>query len=133
MLICLYNNQKNVSKPLVVADNLVGEWNTFHIIMKGDKVTVYLNGILVTDNTPLENFWNRKLPLFAKEQIELQAHGTFVSYRNIYLRELPPTEPYKLNEQEIKIARYEKYDSKSTEIIDNYKVYISTAKKVFID
>ena len=98
----LYNNQKNVSKPLVVADNKVGEWNTFHIIMKGDKVTVYLNGILVTDNTPLENFWNRKLPLFAKEQIELQAHGTFVSYRNIYLRELPPTEPYKLNEQEIK-------------------------------
>ncbi len=98
----LYNNQKNVSKPLVVADNKVGEWNTFHIIMKGDKVTVYLNGILVTDNTPLENFWNRKLPLFAKEQIELQAHGTFVSYRNIYLRELPPTEPHKLNEQEIK-------------------------------
>jgi hypothetical protein len=98
----LYNNQKNVSKPLVVADNQVGEWNTFHIIMKGDKVTVYLNGILVTDNTPLENFWNRKLPLFAKEQIELQAHGTFVSYRNIYLRELPPTESVKLNEQEIK-------------------------------
>jgi hypothetical protein len=40
---------------------------------------------------------------------------------------------YKLNEQEIKIARYEKYDSKSTEMIENYKVYISTAKKVFID
>ena len=98
----LYNNQKNVSKPLVVADNQVGEWNTFHIIMKGDKVTVYLNGILVTDNTTLDNFWNRKLPLFAKEQIELQAHGTFVSYRNIYLRELPTTESVKLNEQEIK-------------------------------
>lgn len=98
----LYNNQKNVSKPLVVADNKVGEWNTFHIIMKGDKVTVYLNGILVTDNTVLENYWDRKLPLFAKEQIELQAHGTFVSYRNIYIRELPPSESYKLNEQEIK-------------------------------
>ena len=40
---------------------------------------------------------------------------------------------YKFNELEIKIARYEKYDSKSTEIIDNYKDYISTAKKVFID
>jgi hypothetical protein len=98
----LYNNQKNVSKPLVVADNKVGEWNTFHIIMKGDKVTVYLNGILVTDHITLENYWNRTLPLFVKEQIELQAHGTFVSYRNIYLRELPPTESNKLNEQEIK-------------------------------
>ena len=96
----LYNNQKNVSKPLVVADNKVGEWNTFHIIMKADKVTVYLNGILVTDHIALENFWNRTLPLFVKEQIELQAHGTFVSYRNIYLRELPSSEPVSLNTQE---------------------------------
>ena len=96
----LYNNQKNVSKPLVVADNKVGEWNTFHIIMKADKVTVYLNGILVTDNIVLENFWNRTLPLFVKEQIELQAHGTFVSYRNIYVRELPTSEPITLNTQE---------------------------------
>jgi len=85
----LYNNQKNLSKPLSVADNKIGEWNTFHIIMKGDKVTVYLNGILVTDNVSLENYWDRKLPLFTKEQIELQAHGTYVAYRNIYIRELP--------------------------------------------
>ena len=85
----LYNNQKNISKPLLVADNKIGEWNTFHIIMKGDKVTVYLNGILVTDNISLENYWDRKIPLFTKEQIELQAHGTYVAYRNIYLRELP--------------------------------------------
>jgi hypothetical protein len=85
----LYNNQKNISKPLLVADNKIGEWNTFHIIMRGDKVTVYLNGILVTDNISLENYWDRKLPLFTKEQIELQAHGTYVAYRNIYLRELP--------------------------------------------
>jgi hypothetical protein len=98
----LYNNQKNVSKPLVVADNKIGEWNNFHIIMRGDRVTVYLNGILVTDHIPLENYWDHNLPLFAKEQIELQAHGTFVSYRNIYLRELPTAEPVKLNEQETK-------------------------------
>ncbi len=98
----LYNNQKNVSTPLVVADHKVGEWNTFHIIMQGDKVTVYLNGILVTNHIPLENYWDRKLPIFIKEQIELQAHGTFVSYRNIYLRELPTSEPITLNEQESK-------------------------------
>ena len=30
--------------PLKKADKPVGEWNTFHIIMKGDKVTVNLNG-----------------------------------------------------------------------------------------
>jgi len=57
----LYNNEKNASKPLVVADNKIGEWNRFHIIMKGEKVTVWLNGILVTDNIPLENYWDRKL------------------------------------------------------------------------
>jgi hypothetical protein len=98
----LYNNQKFTSKPLVVADNKIGEWNRFYILMKADKVTVYLNGILVTDNIPLENYWDRNLPLFVKEQIELQAHGTFVSYRNIYLRSLPQNEGVKLNEQESK-------------------------------
>jgi hypothetical protein len=85
----LYNNQKHESKPLSVADNKVGEWNRFHIIMKGDRVTVYLNGVLVTDNVPLENYWDRSMPLFPKEQLELQAHGTEVAYRNIFLRELP--------------------------------------------
>jgi hypothetical protein len=83
----LYNNQKNISKPLVVADNKIGEWNRFHIVMKGERVSVWLNGVLVTDNVPLENYWDHSIPIFAKEQIELQAHGTYVAYRNIYLRE----------------------------------------------
>ncbi len=96
----LYNNQVNPSKPLVVADNKVGEWNHFHIIMKGEKVTVYLNGQLVTDNVVLENYWDRKMPIFPKEQIELQAHGTYVAYRNIYVRELPSTEPIALSVEE---------------------------------
>ena len=65
--------------------------------MKGDKVTVYLNGILVTDNVSLENYWDRKLPLFTKEQIELQAHGTYVAYRNIYIREIPTPNNIKTN------------------------------------
>jgi len=98
----LYNNTKYPSKPLLVADNKIGEWNTFHIIMKGEKVTVYLNGILVTDNVILENYWDRKIPIFSKEQMELQAHGTYVAYRNIYLRELPTEAPVVLSETEQK-------------------------------
>lgn len=98
----LYNNQKNESKPLVVADNKIREWNSFHIIMRGEKVTVYLNGILVTDNITLENYWDRKISIFSKEQIELQAHGTYVAYRNIYLRELPSSEPTAISEEEKK-------------------------------
>ena len=87
----LYNNQKNVSKPLQVADNPPGEWNQFHIIMKGDQVTVYLNGVLVTDKVTMENYWDRNQPIFPREQIELQAHGTYVAYRNLYIRDLSST------------------------------------------
>lgn len=96
----LYNNQKNERNPSVVADNKIGSWNNFHIIMHGAAVTVYLNGVLVTDKVVLENYWDRTLPIFVKEQIELQAHGTYVAYRNIYIRELPSTEPTKLSEAE---------------------------------
>jgi hypothetical protein len=85
----LYNNQAHESKPLKLADNAIGDWNNFHIIMKDDKVTVYLNGVLVVDNVVMDNYWDRKQPIFPKEQIELQAHGTHVYYRDIYLRELP--------------------------------------------
>ena len=98
----LYNNQKNQSKPLMLADNAIGEWNTFHIIMRGDKVTVYLNGHLVTDHTILENYWDHTLPIFSKEQIELQAHGTYVAYRNIYIRELTGSEKFELSAEEKK-------------------------------
>ena len=84
----LYNNKKNPSKALVLADRLIGDWNTFYIKMVGDKVTVKLNGVLVVDNTVLENYWDRNLPIFPKEQIELQCHGDPIEFKNIYLREL---------------------------------------------
>lgn len=96
----LYNNQIHPSKPLLVADNPLGEWNTFRIIMIDDRVTVYLNGHLVTDNVVLENYWDRSKPIFPMEQIELQAHGTHVSYRDIYIKELPDNAPFELNEEE---------------------------------
>lgn len=96
----LYNNQKHESKPLKVADNALGEWNTFRITMIGDRVTVYLNGELVTDNVVLENYWDRSLPIFPTEQLELQAHGTHVMYRDIYIRELPRHETFTLSAEE---------------------------------
>jgi hypothetical protein len=83
-----------------VADKKLDEWNTFRIIMKADRVTVYLNGELVTDNVILENYWDKNLPIFAEEQIELQAHGSPVSYRNIYIKELPRAKPFELSKKE---------------------------------
>ena len=84
----LYNNKINPANPSKVADNPVGEWNTFRIKMVGDKVTVYLNGELVVDNVILENYWDRSIPIFPKEAIELQAHGTDLAFRDIYVQEL---------------------------------------------
>jgi len=98
----LYNNQQNQNKPLVVADQKVGEWNTFHIRMIGERVSVWLNGELVTDNVILENYWDRSRPIFPMEQIELQAHGSKVAYRDIYIREIPRPEPFKLSAEEEK-------------------------------
>lgn len=98
----LYNNQKNPSKPLKVADNKLGEWNSFYIKMIGDRVTVYLNGELVTDNVILENYWDRKQPIFPVEQLELQAHGSKVYYRDVYVKELKRAEPFELSAEEKK-------------------------------
>ncbi|MDR2042011.1 MAG: DUF1080 domain-containing protein [Tannerella sp.] len=98
----LYNNQVHESKPLKVADNRLGEWNTLYIRMVGDRVTVKLNGELVTDDVILENFWNRALPVPPVEQIELQAHGSKVWYRNIYVKELERPEPFQLSDEEKK-------------------------------
>jgi len=85
----LYNNQKNPSKPLVDADNPIGEWNTFRIIMVGERVTVYLNDKLVVDNVVLENYWERDKPIYPTGAIELQNHGNTLYFKNIYIRELP--------------------------------------------
>jgi HEAT repeat protein len=96
----LYNNQKNASKPLVVADNPINDWNTFRITMTGEKVTVYLNGKLVVDNVTLENYWDRSIPIFSTESIELQAHGTKLEFRDIFIREIPRPEPYRVSKDE---------------------------------
>ena len=84
----LYNNQKNPSQALSIADNPVGSWNTFHVTMKGEKVTVFLNGVKVVDDTVLENYWDRKQPIFPVEQIELQCHGDPIEFKNIFIKEL---------------------------------------------
>lgn len=84
-----WNNQKNPRFPLVKADKPIGEWNTFHIKMVGDKATIKLNGELVTDNVTLENYWERDKPCYPTGQIELQHHGNTLYFRNIYIKELP--------------------------------------------
>ena len=95
----LFNNKQNMSDPLKIADKKIGEWNTFRIRMIGERVSVWLNGELVTDNVIMENYWDRSQPIFhdhiignqfavEPDQIELQAHGSKVAYRDILIREI---------------------------------------------
>jgi len=95
----LYNNTKHERIPLIVADNLVDEWNTFRILMIGERVTVYLNGQLVVDNVIMENYWDRSIPIFKTGAIELQAHGSNLGFRDIYIREIITPE-YELPEED---------------------------------
>ena len=86
----LYNNQRGPSDPLTREDKPIGEWNTFRIIMRGERVTVYLNDVLVADDVVMENYWERDKPIYPVGQIELQSHSTLLYFRNIFIREIPP-------------------------------------------
>jgi len=89
----LWNNidpGDKAKQPLKKADKPVGEWNTFHITMVGNEVSVKLNGELVVDKGKLRNYWDEgKKPLPATGPIELQFHGDPLEFKNIYIRELP--------------------------------------------
>jgi len=89
-----WNNPEGDSakRPLVKADNPVGEWNTFHIVMRGDVATIKLNGKLVVDKGKLPNYFERGKPLPAAGPIELQHHGDPLWFRNIYIKELAAEE-----------------------------------------
>jgi len=84
----LWNNKVHPQFPLVKADKPVEQWNTFRIRMIGEKVTIWLNGKLVVDNTVLENYWEREKPIYATGSIELQNHGNPLYFRNIFIKEI---------------------------------------------
>lgn len=82
------NRKLTGAEPLVFADNPPGQWNTFHIVMKGNKVSVKLNDKLVVDNKSLDNYWELNAPLPTMGPIELQHHGDPLWFKNIYIKEL---------------------------------------------
>jgi len=79
--------------PTSNADRNIGEWNSFRITLRGERLTVVLNGIEVIHEAELPG-----IP--ARGPIGLQHHGRMVDgkwveppallqYRNIFLKELP--------------------------------------------
>jgi hypothetical protein len=88
----LWNNSAGAAgkNPFVLADKPFGQWNRFLIRQIGARTTVFLNGFLIVDNAIMENYWDRKSPLFASGPIELQTHGGEIRWRNLFVKELSP-------------------------------------------
>ncbi|MBX7207116.1 MAG: DUF1080 domain-containing protein [Verrucomicrobiaceae bacterium] len=121
----LWNNKGEEGKfPLKRMDKPFGEWNTFAIMMVGERVTVKFNGEIVVNNAPMENYFaNAKAgykafakpgapagakqeekkpngfmidPAFPKGPIQLQTHGSEIRWRNVYVREIGAEEANKI-------------------------------------
>ena len=94
----LFNNTKGAPgrEPIVLADKPFGQWNSFRILMVGERTTVFLNGKLVVDHARLENYWDRAKALRKRGPIQLQTHGGEIRWRNIFLREIEPEEANKI-------------------------------------
>jgi hypothetical protein len=67
--------------PKSKADRPTGEWNRIMITLKGDRLTVTLNGQLVIDNAQLPG-----VP--ATGPIGLQHHGNAIDFANLWIKEL---------------------------------------------
>jgi len=89
----LFNNKVGLSTPVEPADKPIGQWNTFRIVMIGELVTVFLNGVPVVNNVVMENYWERDKPIYPVGQIEIQSHNSTLYFRNIFIREIPRENP----------------------------------------
>ncbi|MBM3334052.1 DUF1080 domain-containing protein [Candidatus Sumerlaeota bacterium] len=72
---------RRATLPKVSADNPPGQWNRFIITMRGDRITVVLNGQTVIDNAKLPGVPDRGA-------IGLQNHGDPVEFRNLFIKGL---------------------------------------------
>src|SRR4030095_13292517 len=78
--------------PKVNADKNIGEWNTFKITMKNDRMTVELNGIVVISNALLPEIpqsgpiglQDRK----SKKDGQWVSPPSLVQFKNIFIKEL---------------------------------------------
>ena len=95
-----------INPPLVNPLRPPGEFQSVDIVFRRPifrdgkvldqgRVTVFINGVLVQDSTPLDAKGGhlRRLalePFPEKGQLKLQNHGSAVRFRNIWYRPLPP-------------------------------------------
>ena len=76
--------------PKLKADKPIGEWNTFHIVMKGDRLTVTLNDKQIIVDAQLPGI-PRQGPLALQlhpERKDGEWGASLVQFRNIRIKEL---------------------------------------------
>ena len=94
-----------VNPPMANALHKPGEWQVYDIVFRRPiykdaqlvdpgYLTVFCNGVLLQDHTPLEGGGGHKTrkkdhPFPDKGPLKLQDHGNPVRYRNIWIRPLP--------------------------------------------
>ena len=90
----LWNNPEHApgKNPSSRADAPIGQWNTYRIVMVGERVTVELNGVRVVDHARLHNYFNPDAPIPRAGPIQLQTHGREMRWRNIAIREIASDE-----------------------------------------
>ncbi len=95
-----------VNPPIANPLRAPGEWQVYDIVFRrpifkdGKEVdpgylTVFINGVLVQDHTPLEGGGGHRgrskpRPFVESGPLQLQDHGNAIRYRNIWYRPLPP-------------------------------------------
>lgn len=95
-----------INPPLALPVRPPGEWQVYDIVFRRPiyrdsqvldpgSITVFLNGVLVQDHTPLEGSGGhmgrtKPGPFPEKGPLSLQDHGNSTRFRNIWYRELPP-------------------------------------------
>jgi hypothetical protein len=67
--------------PKMKADRPIGEWNRFIITLRGDRLTVVLNGQTVVDHAQLPGIPPRG-------RLALQHHGAPIQFANLFLKPL---------------------------------------------
>jgi hypothetical protein len=95
-----------ISPPMALPVRPPGEWQVYDIVFRRPiyrdgkpidlgYVTVFVNGVLVQDHTPLEGSGGhmgrtKPGPFPERGPLSLQDHGNPMRFRNIWYRQLPP-------------------------------------------